>query len=226
MTAGDILFAVEAMWEQADVNITLDRPTALIALNECAQQLYPVELMCDESSWTSSQAFSGTTVAYPANYRDTRVVEVPAAAIGAARHVGYREWQTVLNNAAITSTADDPIYRQDASGIVVSPSSTGVHYYLRTIPEITSYSQDLFAFPTPACLWSFQEALILGTLHLLTLRDPKPEDLSTSELAKVFELSERWKQEYELARKPIAIYGQNTQMPKFGKPEKEVQNAS
>lgn len=216
MTAGDVVFIAEAEMQQANVAITLDRPTILIVLNEVAQELYAVEMMTDRTFWVASQAISGTAPAYPANYRDTIAVEVPTAATGGAREVGLREWQSVMNNSAITATADDPIYLQDAAALRISPSVTGTHYYLRSIPEITDYAQDLFAFggATPAqCMWAFQESLILGVTHKLTLRESAQPNLEADEVKRMFDISERFKQEYDKARRPIAIFGTNTLTP-------------
>lgn len=220
MTVGDIIFIVEALWQQADIEISLDQPTILLALNETLQQDYPIMLMADDSFWVSSQAVSGvTTLTYPSNFRSTVAIAVPAADGGGAREVSYREWQTVINNTVEAPTSTDPIYRNDATGLVMSPAITGTHYYLRTIPEVTSKALDLFSLGSSTlalCPWTFQESLILGTLHLLALREAKPEHLQQSEVERVFKIAERWKEEYELSRKPLAVYKQDTQVPRFG----------
>lgn len=223
MTVGDIVFAVEAYMQQANVTVTLDRPTVLICLNEALQSLYPIELMADDSWWTASQTVSASgTVAYPSSYRTTRAVEITGAAIGGARKVGHREWQTVVNNSAIGPTNDDPIYRQDATGLLIAPDTAGagVHYYLRTIPYVDDYAIDLFhtwAFNTwpgpPACMWAFQEALILLTSHLVVLRESQQANMSENEVARMFTIAERFKQEFDTAKRPLALYQQTTQQP-------------
>jgi hypothetical protein len=217
MTVGDIVFISEAQMQQANVNLTLDRPTILIVLNEALQQLYPIMLMADDTFWVKSVAFSaGTQITNPANFRATVAVEIPTAAIGAARKVGHREWQTVVNNTAITPTADDPIYRVDAGSFQLAPSLAGTHYYLRTIPEITSYTQDLFAFDgaaPPMCMWTFQEALMMQTAHLLTLREAAQPNLAQSEVKRMFDIAERFKMEYDRVKQPLALFTTNTMMP-------------
>jgi hypothetical protein len=116
------------------VTNTLGRPEMRLLLREAFQRQYDLAVIGDAEFFIKTAAYGSSAAwAFPLNYRQTVLVEVPAAPrAGAARRVDAAEWYRMVQNTRIGPTANDPIYRETSTGLILSPAVAGTWYYIRT----------------------------------------------------------------------------------------------
>lgn len=211
MTFGDMKYEVAMRLRRGVNSVTLDDDTVGELVNNALQFIYPKALQYDRSFYRKSSTFTTTTtISLPADFKDLEYVSVPTARSGMARILDNTEWEATIENTVIAPSSNNPACILNAANITISPSSTGVIYYIWSFAEITSNSFDLSLLGTPGTYpvipWVFEEAVILLTLVLARQRHLLQPDLSPSEVQRRMALVNDQAKLFREALKPLNVW--------------------
>lgn len=216
MTLGAMKDAVLVYLQYSEVSLQLDGPTVIRLLNEALQYVYQFVVANDPGFYLKSAAFvTSTTVAHPADYSKTVVVEVPGATVsGGARGVGHKEHTNVKTNVWLQPSANYPTVRVDPDGLKISPSSTGTHWYIWQFGDITDETRDLslLGTATPALIpWIFEEMVVLYACYLAQARDAMAPGLPETEASKRANIALGTQRKLEELNTHVQLFKRDTQ---------------
>lgn len=209
MIIKDAIFEILLRIQDQELSVSISRPTVLLYLNEALQY---VKLLAEKSDYTfyvKRQTFSGTSFVYPSNYKSTIYLFVPLATDGQARIASNRQYVTVNNNSYETGTTANPVARLTQTGIAITPTSAGTHYYLSTFGEQSDETVEM----TTLIPWAYEELVILKACEFILFRHflvPLSEAQELSEETKAMEAAywatyKKWM--------PESVYKEETPAP-------------
>jgi hypothetical protein len=166
MLISDAIFEVLLRIQDQELSVSISRPTVRVYLNEALQYVKLLAEKSDYLFYVRGQSFSGTSFAYPSDYKSTIYLFVPAATDGQARIASNRQYVTVNNNSYETGTTANPTARLTLTGCALTPTSDGTHYYLWTFPEQNDETVDLQTLIP----WAYEELVILKTVEYILFR--------------------------------------------------------
>lgn len=216
MTLGDMTFEVILRLKRGVMNISLDRPTAKILINEALQFVYPFAVQMDRSLYVRSHSFSGSTVALPTSHKMTLSLIVPSALSYCARLVNNREYIPVNNNSYVMGTANDPVATINATTFSITPSSTGTQYFIWSFPYQDTEANDLTLLGTPSTPaiipWMLEELVILKAMEYARIRHNLQPVVGPSETEKRLAIVQSTYKQMVQQRMPLALFAQETQV--------------
>lgn len=181
MTLGDAIFEVLLQVQQLSISVSVSRPTVKLYMNEALQYTRRIAEASDYLFYTKSASFSGTTIAYTADFKN--MIEggiiVPLATDGQARIPSNRQYITMGTNNVEKGTTANPVARLNAANWSITPTSAGTWYYLFNFGNVDDEETEL----TDLIPWVYEELVILKTVEFLLLRhfmimEPKAQELN------------------------------------------------